>query len=301
MNEPEQLIIEFSAPPSELWQLWTPDDIYNNAKDEVIRAFSEDNRVERKPCGMHAEQLAQWVCMYANTQPHGGIVFVGVENDGTVSGCRTLTTQEINKFEKLKNYCADARYEFKKVSIKNDNDGQDDFVMVLRVYYRDDKLVEMNDGTAWVRLGDEKRRLSEAEKREIRIARGQVEYELEPTNLKWPDDFDIALADTLAESYRQKRGLTQAQRREDVLILLHLGKRSGEKFIPNLASVLVLAKDPRMVIPGARIRISRYDGTQEGFGKEMNQVFDIRPKNTQGPIEDGKATGVVQAVCPQPD
>lgn len=274
MDEPEQLTIEFSAPPSQLWQLWTPDDIYNNAKDEVVRAFSEDSRVERKSCGIHAEQLAQWVCMYANTQPHGGIIFVGVENDATVSGCRTLTTLEINKFEKLKNYCADARYEFKKVPIKNDNDGQDDFVMVLRVYYRDDKLVEMNDGTAWVRLGDEKRRLSEAEKREIRIARGQVEYELEPTTLKWPDDFDIALADTLAESYRQKRGLTQAQRREDVLILLHLGKRSGEKFIPNLASVLVLAKDPRMVIPGARIRISRYDGTEEGFGKEMNQVFD---------------------------
>lgn len=274
MNEPEQLTIEFAPPPSQLWQLWTPDDIYNNAKEEVVRAFSEDNRVERKPCGIHAEQLAQWVCMYANTQPQGGIVLIGVENDGTISGCRNLSTPEINKFEKLKNYCADARYEFRKVPVENDNDGLDDFVMVLRVYYRDDKLVEMNDGTAWVRLGDEKRRLSESEKREIRIARGQVEYELEPTTLTWPDDFDIALADALVSSYRTKRGLTQSNRREDVLILLHLGKRSGEKFVPNLACALVLARDPRTVIPGARIRVSRYEGTEESFGKEMNQVFD---------------------------
>ena len=274
MSEPVQLIIEFNPPQSQLWQLWTPDDIYTHAKEEVIRAFSEDSRVERKPCGIHAESLADWVCMYANTQPHGGIVFLGVENDGTISGCRKLTTPEINKFEKLKTYCADARYEFKKVPVKNDNDGQDDFVMLLRVYYRDDKLVETNNGTAWVRLGDEKRRLSEQEKREIRIARGQVEYELEPVNLVWPDDFDIGLADTLVNSFRTKRSLTQAQRREDILTLLHLGKRSGEKFIPNLACAVVLATDPRSVIPGARVRVSRYDGTEEGFGKEMNQVFD---------------------------
>jgi len=273
MADPEQLVIEFYPPPSELRQLWTPDDIYNGANDDVVRAFSEDSRVERKPCGIHAKQLGDYVCMYANTQPHGGVIFIGVENNGKLSGCKSLSVQQINKLEVVKNYCADARYEFKKVSVKNE-DGEPDFVMMVRVYYRPDKLVETVGGEAWVRLGEQKRRLTEDEKREIRINKGQVEYELEPVNLSWPEDFDLELADKLAASYIQKRGLTKKFKREDILSLLHLGKRTGDQFAPNLACAVVLAKDPRSVVPGARIRISRYDGPEESFGKEMNQVFD---------------------------
>jgi ATP-dependent DNA helicase RecG len=206
MAEPEQLVIEFYPPPSELRQLWTPDDIYNGANDDVVRAFSEDSRVERKPCGIHAKQLGDYVCMYANTQPHGGVILIGVENKGKISGCKSLSVEQINKLEVVKNYCADAKYEFKKVSVKNE-DGEADFVMIVRVYYRPDKLVETASGEAWVRLGEQKRRLTEDEKREIRINKGQVEYELESVNLSWPEDFDLELADKLAASYIQKHWL----------------------------------------------------------------------------------------------
>jgi len=275
MSDIEQLSLDFDAglPPANLRQLWTPDDIYNNVNAENIVSFKEDGRVERKPCGIHPEHLAEWVCMWANTQPYGGLIFIGVEDKGEITGCKSLSTAQINKLELVRTYCSDARHEFKKVAVTN-KDGQADFVMVLRVYYREDKLVETNSSNSFVRVGDEKHRLTEAAKQEIRIARGQVQYELEPVTLKWPDDFDIPLADQLADSFRQKRGLTKPQTREQILSLLHLGKRSGNALLPNLACALLLAKDPRTVIPGARIRVSRYDGTQEKFGKDMNQVFD---------------------------
>lgn len=69
MSEGEQLVLDFKAgpPPVQLRQLWTPDDIYNNANAETVASFKEDGRVERKPCGIHAEVLAEWVCMWANT------------------------------------------------------------------------------------------------------------------------------------------------------------------------------------------------------------------------------------------
>jgi ATP-dependent DNA helicase RecG len=159
--------------------------------------------------------------MWANTHPHGGVIFVGVEDKGQISGCKRLSTEEINKLELVKTYCSDGKYAYKKVAVKNES-GEDDFVMVFRVYFRDDKLVETNDGTAWIRVGSQKHRLSEDEKREIRIARGQVEYELETVNLNWPDDFDIGLADQLVNSFRTKRMLTQPRTREQILSLLHL-------------------------------------------------------------------------------
>ena len=55
-------------------------------------------------------------------------------------------------------------------------------------------------GEAFTREGDTKRRLTEAEKREIRINRGEVDFELERVNLKYPSDFDLVL---IQEYYRQ--------------------------------------------------------------------------------------------------
>jgi len=135
--------------------------------------------------------------MYANTQPHDGVIFIGVENDGKISGCKKLSTEQLNKIGMVRRYCPDARHEFKRVAVVNAS-GNDDFVIFLRVCYRDDKLVETTDGNAFVRSGHEKRKLTEAEKCELRTNKGEIEYELENViSLKWPEDYDIELIDQL--------------------------------------------------------------------------------------------------------
>ena len=60
---------------------------------------------------------------------------------------------------------------------------------------------------------------------------------------------------------------------EELLELAKLGKRRKGKFVPNLACGLLFAQDPRDAVPGARIRVIRYEGVQEHFGNEMNSVF----------------------------
>ena len=268
-----QLEFDFNPPTAHLPQLWTPDDIFRAANQEVIGLFGEDGRIERKVAGIHARELGDYLSMYANTQPHGGVIFIGVEDKGAITGCRKLSTDQLNRLEMTWRYCPDARHEFKRVPVKNAC-GEDDFVFFLRVHYRDDKLVETTDGNAFVRSGYEKRKLTEAEKREVRINKGEVEYELEPVSLRWPEDFDTSLVDHLVTSYITKRRLRHNFSREEVLSLIHLGQKRGNNFSPNLACALVFAKSPRSIIPGARLRITRYDGTEEMFGKNLNSIFD---------------------------
>ena len=269
----EQLELEFNAPSTELPQLWTPDDIFASLSAEVIRQFKEDGRVERKS-QIQPKELGDYLSMYANTQPHGGVILIGVRNGGAVAGCKSLPIEQVNKLETVRRFCPDARHEFKRIPIANEFSEQD-FILAVRIFYRPEKLVETADGEAYVRSGDEKRRLTESEKREIRINKGEVEYELEDVNLAWPDKFNINLAKQLASSYIEKRNLSANFKIEDVLCLLHLGRKTADSFRPNLACALVLANDPRLVVPGARLRISRYSGTEEAFGKSMNKVYDL--------------------------
>ena len=60
---------------------------------------------------------------------------------------------------------------------------------------------------------------------------------------------------------------------DELLELTKLGKRDRGQFVPNLACAMLFARDPRDVIPGARIRIIKYDGSREQFGQELNAVF----------------------------
>lgn len=269
----EQVEMDFGPPLPSLPQLWTPDDIYTSCDAETIQRFKEDARVERKPGSIKRSVLADYVSMWANTQPHGGIVFLGVADNGRIIGCKHLHENQLNEVRTVRRLCPDAKVDFKRVAVKNIK-GEDDFVEVMRVYYRDDKLVETVSGDAFIREGDEKRSLREEEKREIRLNKGQLELESEKVPLRYPDDFAPDLLKMYRDEYVKKRGLVDRYTIEDVLNMSKLGKRGPKGFEPNIGCALLFARDPRQVIPGAFIRVLRYEGTEEKFGTRMNVVAD---------------------------
>ncbi|MCB9956829.1 MAG: putative DNA binding domain-containing protein [Caulobacterales bacterium] len=272
-----QLELEFNAPLPTLPQLWTPDDIFSSLDEDTIVRFREDGRVERKRASVSPKDLAQYTSMWANTQPSGGITFIGVENDGKISGCKNIETSHLNDLESVRTLVPDAQFEFRRVPV----DGGNNFVLVMRVYYREDKLVETADGSAFVREGDKKRKLTEQEKREIRLNKGELDAETERVSLKFPDDFDETLLAQFRSQYLEKRRLPSRYGIEDVLSLSKLGKKTGDRFQPNLACALLFAKDPRETVPGAFIRVIRYDGEEEKFGKSLNVIAD---RQIEGPL-----------------
>lgn len=277
----EQLEFDFNPPPDEIPQLWTADDIWRVCDEDTLRLFSEDNRVERKVWGITQKALADYLSMWANTQPYGGIVFIGIGNKGEMIGCKECPTAHLNDLDTVRRLCPDAKHEFKRVAITNDA-GERDFILVLRVYYNDVKLVETVSGDAFVREGEEKRLLTEAEKREVRLMKGEIDVESELVpGVKYPDDFDIDLVRTFVREYTRKRSLTQKYTQEDILQLAKLGKRVNGQFQPNLACTLLFARDPRVPVPGAYIRVLRYDGVAEKFGQNLNTVFD---RVIEGPL-----------------
>jgi len=288
----EQLELPLPAPLASLPQLWTPDDIYNSVSEEVINQFKEDSRVERKIATVSQRQFAEYASMWANTQPYGGVIFLGVNDDGAIIGCKSVDQSHLNDIEAVRALCPDARLEFRRVGVTNVK-GEPDFVLVARVYYREDKLVETTSGEAFVREGDRKRKLTELEKREIRLNKGELDVESERVPLSFPADFDASLLKQYLNAYIGKRGLSNRYTIEDVLQMSKLGRRTNRGFEPFLGAALLFAKDPTSVVPGAYIRVRRYDGVEEQFGRKLNVMFDLV---IGGPLPDqlAEAERVIQ-------
>jgi ATP-dependent DNA helicase RecG len=98
--------------------------------------------------------------MWANTVPEGGILVVGQEDNGSFTGCSKLSQNALNDIEKAgRVYCPDARTDSKRIPVF-DADGHENFVLVFRIQYREDKVVSDISGNAFTRVGDEKRKLA---------------------------------------------------------------------------------------------------------------------------------------------
>lgn len=271
----KQTKLKLQPPSTAILETWTPDDIYERVDDDVIAGLGEDRRVERKPARFDPRQLGDYFTIYANTQPHGGVVFLGVTNDGEIEGCSKLDKKRRDDLEQSgRIYCPDARYEHRTITVYN-NKGRADYIIAFRIYYRPDKLVENVKGEAWVRIGSSKRKLTELEKREIRIAKGEIDHEQEDCGIPWPAEYDLHLVDQYVSSYISSRRLTHTRDREEILDVSNLGRIAGTKFIPNIACGLLFAKNPRVAFPGCYIRFMRYHGTHERTGRDYNVEKDI--------------------------
>ncbi|MCH7548713.1 MAG: hypothetical protein IH969_04095, partial [Candidatus Krumholzibacteriota bacterium] len=75
MIETEQLGLfdSFEAPHD---AILTPDEIFRRLDSDLVLRLSEDRRVERKPASFQGEPLGQYISMWANTAPSGGIVIL---------------------------------------------------------------------------------------------------------------------------------------------------------------------------------------------------------------------------------
>jgi ATP-dependent DNA helicase RecG len=163
---------------------------YDLADGVLLRLIDEDRRIERKPAGIHQKPLAQYFSMWANTPTDGGVIAIGVEDDGKISGITKVGVAHLNDLERAGDICCpDAKHKTKRVAVTN-NKGQPDQILLIRVFYHDKKVVFATDGTAYDRRGRSKRTLSETQITELKIEKGELSWEREPTELKFPADFD---------------------------------------------------------------------------------------------------------------
>ena len=127
----EQRLLDFEPRPE---RLLSADDIFELADERLLRNLSEDRRIERKPTSFSGDSLAEYISMWANTAPEGGLIASGVSNDGRFEGCSKCSVDQINKLEKVGHvFRPDAKVRTKQVPVQNIAGNPDFIVLNWRV------------------------------------------------------------------------------------------------------------------------------------------------------------------------
>ncbi len=275
VNNSEDL--QLSLFPQKPLELLSIDEIYDQASESLLKELEEDRRLERKSAKIQPAALAVYFSMFSNTPPDGGIIAIGIEDNGVFSGCRFLEQSRLNELERAGHtYCPLARYETKRLAVTG-SDGRRDFILLIRIRYLEDRVIETVKGEAYIRIGGAKKKLNDTEKRELQSARGQVQIEQELCpDYSFPEDFFDHLVNQAVDEWKKSRNLGDNHlSTSEVLELMHLGQTQNGQFFPNLACVLLFAKDPCRKVPGCKIRFLRFEGEREGTGEKFNAVKDI--------------------------
>ena len=255
--------------------LFKPDRIFQTEDISFLLDLPEDTRFDKKSNRVQGQTLATLLSAFGNGPAvEGGVVAIGLEDDGSVSGCKTLSQDRLHDVETAgRDRCLDGRFECRRVKCTNSK-GEDDFLILLRMFYVENRLVECTDGTAYCREADTTRRLTDIEKQEFRINKGERAFELEPCGLTYPDDFRTKEIERFAELIRTARDGSPSIRTEEILQSMRMGKQQNATFTPNNVCALMFAKDPQLVFPGAYVHFLRYNGIEEKTGPAYNVIKD---------------------------
>jgi len=227
--------------------------------------LSESQWFDRKSARIEPRKLAESIVAFANAD--GGTIVVGISN-GVVEGV-DADPQHLNALQQ-------AAIDFTAPTVPVQSrlypclrsDETRDHVLVIEVpsgrvayaTHRDD---------AYLRIGDENRRLSFDQRRELFYDKNQSAFESEATALG-VEDLDAALV----SSYAQAMGAADDFRLLEARDLLRAGTLT-------VAGTLLFAERPEKAIPSAQLRVIRYQGTQRHSGERQNIVGDER---IEGPI-----------------
>ena len=260
-------------PPIEA--LYKPDQIYESDDPGLFVRLTEDTRFDRKSGSADGKALAKYLSAFGNGPSiDGGVLAIGIEKDGTISGCKHLSQASLSAVESCgHNYCPDGRFVSRRLAVTNCR-GEDDFIVLVRIDYVDGKVVQTHDGSAYERLGDECKKLTEEKKQEKRIDKGERSFEQEPSGLIYPDDFDRNKIAKFCSLIKKNVESREDHSNEHILQSTHLARFKGDALVCNNACALLFAEDVQTVFPGCYVHFLRYDGNEAKSGSEYNVIKD---------------------------
>lgn len=218
---------------------------------EHLRVQPEDQWFERKSARIAPKDLAKALVAFANAE--GGVVVVGFHS-GAFDGDHLSTGKE--------NALRQVPFDFTQPPVRTQVerlDGPGGHVLVFSVG-PSEHVHETNAGEVFLRVGDESKRLTYTQRRELDYDRGSAHFEAEPVHDASEDDLS---ADVL-RTFKKAVGVADTAR---ALRARSLDTRSGE--LTN-AALLLLGEHPEDVFPNACVRVLRFRDDEAGTGTRQS-------------------------------
>lgn len=229
----------------------------------------EDSNYDRKSAKVDYKLLANTIASFANA--NGGLISVGIEDDGTITGFQNIGEEKYKGFHKILSssyFKSIPNCKIETIYLKNNND-VDDKILLFHIEPSTNKVIITSKDEVYLRQSDSSNKLDREQTKILEYERNEMDFEEEIVRRATLEDID----ETVVQLYR--KSLNSSLNTHDLLkARKFLIKENGKEYLTN-AGVLLFAQDPSLFLPSARVRILKIEGTEMQTGTEMNVVKDV--------------------------
>ncbi len=248
-----------------------------NARDlGKIAALGEDSSRQFKADVRNIDSLASEMAAFANS--NGGLILIGVSDDGSMPG---LPLEDVSRINQLIGNAA-SQHVRSPLTVRSENvvleSGR--IVIVLTVPRGLDKPYFDKNGVIWLKTGADKRRVNSREElRRLFQVSDQFHADELPTKAGIDKLDKLRFRDFLREVYKQEYPDSPA---ELTRLLQNMNLATDDGML-NLAGVLMFTERPEWIKPQFVVKAIRYPGNQihvsdyvdtEDFTGSLRKVFD---------------------------
>jgi ATP-dependent DNA helicase RecG len=227
----------------------------------------EDQWLDRKSSRVGGRDLAKAMIGFANAD--GGFLVVGL-HAGKVEGIGASSKRENELLQANLDFCVPpVGAQIRFVGCVNER-GEEDRLLVFEIQPSEAVHTNQKD-EVFLRVGDENRRLSFAQRQELLYDKGQSSFETRPSGAGF-ECLDKPLLQGYADALRAK---------DEVRLLRARELATGEQL--TMGGCLLFATSPQRFLPEAYVRVVRYRGTDRGTGSRQQILEDVR---IEGPLPD---------------
>ena len=238
----------------------------------AILSITEDQWFERKSIRIKPAQLAIPLTAFANAE--GGTIVVGV-GGGEVEGTRNHSKAANSIRQAPIDFTRPpARARFEEIPVLNDA-GEEDALLVIRVS-PGDVVHELQNGDAYLRVGDESRKLGFAQRQELHYDRGGAPFDGGPVPVASVSD----LQGPGLDAYRSAVGATLSD--SALLQARSLLTPTGGV---TVAGYLLFNPRPQEQFPHAHVRVMKFGSDERGTGSRLT-LQEADDQRVEGPLPD---------------
>ena len=234
---------------------------------EYLTKNPENLYLDRKRAKVSLQDLANEVASFANA--NGGIIAVGISDDGIIEGFNLYGTKKLNDCQKIVSSYLNPSpvYECELISIKNKKD-EDDNILLFHIQPAVNYIVRNNKDEVYCRQGDSSIKLTYDQIRSLEYDKKERDFEAEVLIDSSIDDID----DDMVMLYKKK--IDTSLSTEQILKARGFLRENQGKLHLTKAGMLLFGKNPSMYLPSARVRVLKFEGNNFQVGTEMNIVKD---------------------------
>ncbi len=237
-------------------------------RGSALVELPEGQWFDRKSSRISARDLADSLVGFANAE--GGTIVVGLGN-GEVEGVGHSPAGRVAQWQQAAFDLTMPTVACRSRLVECMNQtGKPDHLFIIEIDTSDRIHANQRD-EVFLRVGDENRRLTFAQRQELTYDKGQSSFESSIVAGVEFHDLDAELLSTYASAVGH---------REPNRLLLARGFTTRNGAL-TVAAVLLFGQEPQMWLPEANIRVVRYRGTERGTGARQQLLSDRR---IDGPI-----------------